>query len=265
MTLTWPLPSGFMLHTSAAVKAPFVKAILLPAGDHTGRSSTPGPVLVRFVTPEPSAFILKISSSKLTPERNTIWVLFGDQSGSKLSTQKTYLSDAQDRGAELLANCRVERILVEGGRATGVEARWIDPEQAGVEVERAIQIGAGDRDVVEPGRGPARRHGGGRSVAQPLRDQIAGEHVLDRLVAADQLGLEQPDDGLGHRVVVGVPDRSDRGSQAGLAEAFGVADRGVLRPGIRVVHQPLEGVSAACALPDPHLQGVQDQVGLHRG
>jgi acyl-CoA reductase-like NAD-dependent aldehyde dehydrogenase/choline dehydrogenase-like flavoprotein len=56
---------------------------------------------------------------------------FGDASGSKLSTQKTYLADAQGRGAELAVNCRAERILVEGGRAAGVEARWIDPEQAG--------------------------------------------------------------------------------------------------------------------------------------
>ena len=82
MSLTWPVPSGFMVHTSAAVKAPFMKAILSPAGDHTGRSSTLGPVLVRFVTPEPSAFILKISSSELMPVRNTSWELLGDQSGS---------------------------------------------------------------------------------------------------------------------------------------------------------------------------------------
>ena len=37
---------------------------------------------MRFVTPEPSAFILKISSSKLMPVRNTSWEPFGDQSGS---------------------------------------------------------------------------------------------------------------------------------------------------------------------------------------
>jgi choline dehydrogenase-like flavoprotein len=66
---------------------------------------------------------------------------FGDQSGSKLSTQKTYLSDAQDHGADLVANCRAERILVEDGRATGVEARWIDPEAAGTN-------GAGARVLV---------------------------------------------------------------------------------------------------------------------
>jgi acyl-CoA reductase-like NAD-dependent aldehyde dehydrogenase/choline dehydrogenase-like flavoprotein len=52
---------------------------------------------------------------------------FGDQSGSKLSTQLTYLADAQAHGAELLAHCRAERIVLEGGRAAGVEARWIEP------------------------------------------------------------------------------------------------------------------------------------------
>ena len=47
---------------------------------------------------------------------------FGDPSGSKLSTAKTYLADAQRDGARILSNCRVERILVEDGRAAGVEA-----------------------------------------------------------------------------------------------------------------------------------------------
>jgi choline dehydrogenase-like flavoprotein len=53
---------------------------------------------------------------------------FGDQSGSKLSTAKTYLLDAQAAGAEIVAGCRAERILVEGGRAAGVEAVYVDPE-----------------------------------------------------------------------------------------------------------------------------------------
>ncbi len=52
---------------------------------------------------------------------------FGDQSGSKLSTQKTYLADATEQGAEIVVNCRAERIIVEGGRAAGVEGLWIDP------------------------------------------------------------------------------------------------------------------------------------------
>ena len=49
---------------------------------------------------------------------------FGDQSGSKQSTQKTYLVDAAERGAEILVGCWAERVLVEEGRAAGVAATW---------------------------------------------------------------------------------------------------------------------------------------------
>jgi choline dehydrogenase-like flavoprotein len=55
---------------------------------------------------------------------------FGDPSGSKLSTAKTYLLDAQGSGAEIVSGCRAERILTEAGRAAGVEAIWRDPEAA---------------------------------------------------------------------------------------------------------------------------------------
>ena len=47
---------------------------------------------------------------------------FGDQSGSKMGTLKTYLEDAYEHGARFLVRCRAERILVENGRAVGVEA-----------------------------------------------------------------------------------------------------------------------------------------------
>ena len=52
---------------------------------------------------------------------------FGDQSGAKLSTQKTYLADAAERDMDIIPNCRAQRILVEDGRAAGVEAVWVDP------------------------------------------------------------------------------------------------------------------------------------------
>jgi acyl-CoA reductase-like NAD-dependent aldehyde dehydrogenase/choline dehydrogenase-like flavoprotein len=52
---------------------------------------------------------------------------FGDPSGSKLSTQKTYLADAAAKEADFVVNCRVQRIITEGGRAVGVEGLWIDP------------------------------------------------------------------------------------------------------------------------------------------
>jgi choline dehydrogenase-like flavoprotein len=53
---------------------------------------------------------------------------FGDQSGAKRSTQRTYLADAAERGARFVVDCFAERVLVEGGRAAGVAARWTDRE-----------------------------------------------------------------------------------------------------------------------------------------
>jgi choline dehydrogenase-like flavoprotein len=53
---------------------------------------------------------------------------FGDRTGAKQSTAKTYLRDAYDRGAVLVARCAAERVLVENGRAAGVEGVWIDPQ-----------------------------------------------------------------------------------------------------------------------------------------
>jgi choline dehydrogenase-like flavoprotein len=55
---------------------------------------------------------------------------FGDQSGSKMGTLKTYLEDAYEHGAEFVVHCRVRRVLVEGGHATGVEAEYTDPSGA---------------------------------------------------------------------------------------------------------------------------------------
>jgi choline dehydrogenase-like flavoprotein len=52
---------------------------------------------------------------------------FGDQSGAKRSTVKTYLQDAHDRGAVLVTRCWASRVVVENGRAAGVEAVWSDP------------------------------------------------------------------------------------------------------------------------------------------
>ncbi|MEA2391524.1 MAG: hypothetical protein QOK31_1633 [Solirubrobacteraceae bacterium] len=53
---------------------------------------------------------------------------FGDQSGSKQSTTRTYLRDAVDHGAEIVVGCWVERVIVDAGRAAGVEATWADRE-----------------------------------------------------------------------------------------------------------------------------------------
>src|SRR3954468_11189373 len=49
---------------------------------------------------------------------------FGDQSGSKNSADKTWLLDAVQNDADVLVRTRADRVLVEGGRAAGVEATY---------------------------------------------------------------------------------------------------------------------------------------------
>jgi choline dehydrogenase-like flavoprotein len=50
---------------------------------------------------------------------------FGDQSGAKRSTLKVYLEPAvAHHGTRIVDGCFVEKILTEGGRATGVTGRW---------------------------------------------------------------------------------------------------------------------------------------------
>lgn len=53
---------------------------------------------------------------------------FGDQSGSKQSADKTWLLDAVENGADVLVRTRAQKVIVEGGRAAGVECVRIDPE-----------------------------------------------------------------------------------------------------------------------------------------
>lgn len=61
---------------------------------------------------------------------------FGDQTGSKQGTIKTYLLDASQQGAQLVVRCKANRILVEHGQAVGVEATYTDESgrQVGVTV-----------------------------------------------------------------------------------------------------------------------------------
>ncbi len=67
---------------------------------------------------------------------------FGDQSGSKQSTAKTYLRDLTDAGGRILVRTTAERVLVEGGSAAGVVGHYLDPETgASAEVSvRAPQV-----------------------------------------------------------------------------------------------------------------------------
>ena len=52
---------------------------------------------------------------------------FGDQSGSKQSTARTYLRDLAEAGGQIVARTSVQRVLVDAGRAAGVEGVYLDP------------------------------------------------------------------------------------------------------------------------------------------
>jgi choline dehydrogenase-like flavoprotein len=93
------------------------------------------------------------------------YIGFGDQTGSKRSTAKTYLRDAADRGAELVTRCWAERVLVENGRAAGVEATWSDPQTG-----RAARVTVRAPQVVVA-------CGALESPALLLRSQIGGPAV----------------------------------------------------------------------------------------
>jgi acyl-CoA reductase-like NAD-dependent aldehyde dehydrogenase/choline dehydrogenase-like flavoprotein len=102
------------------------------------------------------------------------YVGFGDVTGSKLSTQKTYLADAHERGADLVVNCRAERILVDDGRAAGVEGTYAGPNGSTARVVvRAPQVVVACGSIESPAL--LRRSGiGGPAVGDYLRLHPAG-------------------------------------------------------------------------------------------
>lgn len=67
---------------------------------------------------------------------------YGCQIGAKQSTMKTWLQDAYDNGARIVVNTPVDRVLVEGGRARGIEAMTVDGHRLTVR-SRAVALAAG--------------------------------------------------------------------------------------------------------------------------
>ena len=53
----------------------------------------------------------------------------------------------------------------------------------------------------------------------------------------DNLGLEQPVDRFGQRVVIGIPDAADRGLDACFRKALNVAYGKILRPPVGVMYE----------------------------
>jgi choline dehydrogenase-like flavoprotein len=71
--------------------------------------------------------VRNVDLEKYSPEASG-YLGFGDPSGAKNSTEKTYLRDAFENGAEILVRTRAQRVLVENGRAAGIEGQYADPE-----------------------------------------------------------------------------------------------------------------------------------------
>jgi long-chain-alcohol oxidase len=67
---------------------------------------------------------------------------YGCQIGAKQSAFKTWLQDAFDEGARIVVNAPVERVLIEGGEAKGVEATTSDGHRLTVRA-RAVAAAAG--------------------------------------------------------------------------------------------------------------------------
>jgi long-chain-alcohol oxidase len=67
---------------------------------------------------------------------------YGCQTGAKQSTMKTWLQDAADNGARIVVNAPVDRMLIEGGTARGVEAVTLDGHKLTVR-SRAVALAAG--------------------------------------------------------------------------------------------------------------------------
>jgi choline dehydrogenase-like flavoprotein len=71
---------------------------------------------------------------------------YGCQFGRKQSTLLTFLRDAGDRGARFIVRCQVDRVLIEAGRAVGVEGWALDEtasERRKVVIHAPVVIVAG--------------------------------------------------------------------------------------------------------------------------
>ncbi len=63
---------------------------------------------------------------------------YGCQLGAKQSTLKTWVKDAYEAGTRVLVETRAERVLIEGGKAAGVEARTADGHRVSVRARAVV-------------------------------------------------------------------------------------------------------------------------------
>jgi choline dehydrogenase-like flavoprotein len=112
--------------------------------------------------------VRNVDREKYSPEASG-YLGFGDPSGAKNSTEKTFLRDAFEHDAEILVRTHARKILVENGRATGVEAQYADPDSG-----RSARVVVRAPNVVVA-------CGALETPALLLRSQIGGPAVGDHL------------------------------------------------------------------------------------
>ncbi len=177
--------------------------------------------------------------------------LQGCQIGSKMSMEQTYLPDAVERGAEILASCRAEWVVVERSRAVGVRARAAGGGRVDVVADRVVLAASAIQTpllLLESGirHGPVGRHlqcHPGVSMAgrfpEPVRmwtgatqgHEVTGlvaERIKFEALGFDMAVLASRVDGVGHRLAAGIADFAHLASWGAAirAEAEGRVSRG---------------------------------------
>ena len=93
-----------------------------------------------------------------------------------------------------------------------------------------------------------------------FEDSHARFSVRVEAMPIKQLTFECGEEALGHRVVVGVSDRTHGGANACLPTAFAELDRSILRALIRVVDYAVRP-----PLPERHLKGIEHELRVQGG
>ncbi|MGD0568460.1 MAG: GMC family oxidoreductase [Candidatus Sulfotelmatobacter sp.] len=98
---------------------------------------------------------------------------FGDQTGGKQTARRTFLLDAFRNGAQFVVHCRANRILIENGRAAGVEATYSNEGKTAKVTVNAPQVVVACGSLESPAL-LLRTGIGGAAVGKYLRLQPGG-------------------------------------------------------------------------------------------
>ncbi|HXY85881.1 MAG TPA: GMC family oxidoreductase [Gaiellaceae bacterium] len=166
---------------------------------------------------------------------------FGCQLGAKQSTLVTWLEDAHAAGARIVVEVRAERVRVEHGRATGVDARTRRGEPVSVRA-RAIVVACGALRTPE------------LLLRSGLRNANVGRHLhLHPVTGVSALFDEEV------RPWAGTTQALYSDEHADLEGGYGLKyETGPIHPGVLIVFSPWRGAAASDSLIAelPRLSGV---------